>query len=129
MSSQSIQSPKQDASANAAQAARLARMARQQVYNEKAAKFYGIAMACVIVLFTISHWSRFLYGRYSAREATTSSLMKCQIRLTRYGFTSYWTTVLIFAVFLDVSWFAEYLASPHLVMEHWWHYIWVSTLH
>ena len=71
-------------STEAAAAARLARIARQQVYNEKAAKFYGIAMAAVIVLFTLFHWSRFLYSRYSTRDAKTYGVMRLQVAITRY---------------------------------------------
>jgi hypothetical protein len=73
-----------NAAAESAAAAKAARIARQQFYNEKAAKFYGVAMAGIIVLFTIFHWSRFIYSRYSSKGTRNSRTMRFQVSTTRY---------------------------------------------
>lgn len=61
----------------------MAARALQQHYNENTAKYYAAAMAGVIVLFTIFHWSRFLYCRFATRGLKDSSVMKAQVSVAR----------------------------------------------
>jgi hypothetical protein len=71
------------AAAKAAKAQMLARH-RKAVWNQKTVKYYAAAMTGVIILFTIFHWSRFLYSRYAPRGVRNSRLIKAQVSVARY---------------------------------------------
>jgi hypothetical protein len=103
-------------SAQAAAAARLARMALQLAYNIKTAKYFGIAMASLIVLFTISHWSRFLYSRYSSKDTKKSWIMRSQVSVTRYISRALFLTSLTFAELFVTCSFEECPDSHQLGM-------------
>jgi len=51
--------------------------------NEKTAKYYAAAMAGLIMVFTLFHWSRFLYSRYATKGPRKSKFMKAQVSLAR----------------------------------------------
>lgn len=41
---------------------------RRQVLNVRAAKYFAVAIAAVMGLFIVFHWTRFLYHRYGLKE-------------------------------------------------------------
>jgi len=47
-------------------------------------RFYAAAMAGLIVLFTIFHFTRFLYSRYASKSVKESAVMKIQVSIARY---------------------------------------------
>jgi hypothetical protein len=51
--------------------------------NVKVTKYYAAAMAGVIIMFTIFHWSRFLYSRYASKGLKKSKIMKAQVSVAR----------------------------------------------
>ena len=71
------------AAARAAKAEMLARH-KAAVWNQKTVRYYAAAMTGVIILFTIFHWSRFLYSRYAPRGVRNSRLMRAQVSVARY---------------------------------------------
>ncbi|TVY78529.1 Ferric/cupric reductase transmembrane component [Lachnellula suecica] len=86
--------------------------ALQQKNNENVAKYFAAAMAGVIIMFTIFHWSRFLYSRYATKGLKESKIMRAQVsaaRLTRHflnrrvpGFTSWGHAVLV-VIYLAIN--------------------------
>jgi hypothetical protein len=70
--------------AQAAQAAQMASRLRQQIGNHDSVKRFAAAMACLIILFTIFHWSRFLYSRYASRGMRKTWPLKAQVSVARY---------------------------------------------
>ena len=68
--------------AAAGKAAALKR-AHQRILSEKSAYHYAIALAAVIVMFTIFHWSRFLYSRHASKGVKKSGIMKIQVSIAR----------------------------------------------
>jgi hypothetical protein len=52
-------------------------------YNQKVPQYYAAAMIGVIILFTVFHWSRFLYSRYASTGLRASPLMKFQVAIAR----------------------------------------------
>ena len=70
--------------AQAAQAAQMAARLRQHIGNHDSVKRFAAAMAGVIILFSIFHWSRFLYGRYASRGMRNSWPLKAQVSVARY---------------------------------------------
>ncbi|KAK0111505.1 hypothetical protein ONS95_001860 [Cadophora gregata] len=91
--------------AAAARKAAALKRAHQRVISEEAVEHYAIALAGVIVLFTIFHWSRFLYSRYASKGVKRSGAMKIQVSIARMvrhilthrvpGFTSIGHAVLV----------------------------------
>lgn len=71
------------AAAAAGQAAAL-QQAHQRLQSHKAVEYYATAIAAVIALFTIFHWSRFLYGRYASKSVKELRIMKAQVSIARY---------------------------------------------
>lgn len=43
----------------------------RQLNNERVAKYFAAAMTGIIALFTIVHWSAFLWRRYGSKEKST----------------------------------------------------------
>ncbi|TVY92228.1 Ferric/cupric reductase transmembrane component, partial [Lachnellula willkommii] len=84
----------------------------QQRNNEKTAKYYAAAMAGLIIVFTLFHWSRFLYSRYATKGLRKSKFIKAQVSLARLfrhflnrglpGFTSLGHALLV-AIYLAIN--------------------------
>ncbi|KAE8443730.1 hypothetical protein EG329_001410 [Mollisiaceae sp. DMI_Dod_QoI] len=95
------------AGAAAAAAARRVKMAHQRVLSENAAKYYAAGVLGMIAIFTVFHWSRYLYSRYAPKKVKRSSAMKGQVSVVRMirhvlthrlpGFTSVGHAVLVLA--------------------------------
>ncbi|TVY39265.1 Ferric/cupric reductase transmembrane component, partial [Lachnellula subtilissima] len=111
----SVQSPpSRNSTAIAAAAAKKSSAVRavQLQNNEKTAKYYAAAMAGLIIVFTLFHWSRFLYSRYATRGLRKSKFMKAQVSLARLfrhflnrevpGFTSLGHALLV-AIYLAIN--------------------------
>lgn len=69
--------------AAAARKAAALKRAHQRVISEEALEHYAIALAGVIILFTIFHWSRFLYSRYASKDVKKSGAMRVQVSAAR----------------------------------------------
>lgn len=67
----------------AASAAAAAARAQQEANNVTALKHFAYAMAGVIILFTIFHWSRYFYSRYASKGVRESKIMKAQVSTAR----------------------------------------------
>ncbi|KAL5331823.1 hypothetical protein ACEPPN_001361 [Leptodophora sp. 'Broadleaf-Isolate-01'] len=91
--------------AAAARKAAALKRAHQRIISEEAVKHYAIAIAAVIVMFTIFHWSRFLYSRHASKGVKKSGIMKAEVSVARMvrhilthrapGFTSIGHAVLV----------------------------------
>jgi len=78
--------PKAAAAAAAAAESLKARLRRShiaQLGNEKIAWQYAVAMSSLIALFTIFHWSRYLYSRHAPKGLRKSSIMRVQVAIAR----------------------------------------------
>lgn len=73
-----------NATAIAAQKAQMASRHAAKMWNQNSVKIFAGAMAGVIILFTIFHWSRFLYSRYAPRGMRKSGLMRAQVSVARF---------------------------------------------
>ncbi|KAL2065517.1 hypothetical protein VTL71DRAFT_3187 [Oculimacula yallundae] len=81
------------------------RREHQRTLSQESAEHYAIAIAGIIAIFTLFHWSRFLYSRYSSKSVKQSGFMKAQVAVTRAvrsvlthrvpGFTSIGHSVLV----------------------------------
>lgn len=69
--------------AAAARKAAALKRAHQRILSEEALQHYTIAIAGVIVMFTIFHWSRFLYSRHASKGVKKSGLMRVQVSVAR----------------------------------------------
>jgi len=67
----------------AAKKASLLKQALIQHNNESVPWHFAIAMAGVITLFTLFHWSRYLYSRYASKELRRSVFMRSQVAIAR----------------------------------------------
>jgi len=65
-----------------ASAVNLMKLLRQQ-NNEKTAKFFAAAMAGIMVLFIIFHWTRVVFKGYERRSGGNVTFLKFPIRVTR----------------------------------------------
>jgi ribosomal protein S11 len=65
-------------------AAQIAARQKANMWNQNSVKLFAAAMAGVIILFTVFHWSRFLYGRYASRGVRKSGPMRAQVSVARY---------------------------------------------
>ncbi|TAQ86359.1 hypothetical protein B7494_g5317 [Chlorociboria aeruginascens] len=96
----------------AATALRKANQAKMQAYNQKIPYYYAVSMIAVIALFTLFHWSRFLYNRYDYRNSGKSKVMVGQVKIARivrkvlirptFGFISIGHAVLVL-VYLAIN--------------------------
>lgn len=85
MTSGTEKSSNGSASAAAAAAAktRAKSMALSTMRNEQVSWYFAVAMFGLIAVFTISHWSRYLYSRYSSKSLRRSYIMRLQVAITR----------------------------------------------
>jgi len=86
LNSSVVSPPGKNATAIAAAAAAKKAMASrvlQQKNNVNVTKYYAAAMASVIIMFTIFHWTRFLYSRYATNGLKKSKIMKAQVSVAR----------------------------------------------
>jgi hypothetical protein len=74
------------AAAAAAKKAMQIKMAIAQANDQTAAKWFAVAMAGLILLFTVFHWSRFLYSRYASKRSRESEITNAIVTLARYTF-------------------------------------------
>ena len=70
--------------AAAAAKIRAKNMALSTLRNEQVSWYFTVAMFGLVAVFTISHWSRYLYSRHSSRSLRRSSIMRLQVAITRY---------------------------------------------
>jgi hypothetical protein len=54
-----------------------------QVNDQKAAQYFAVAVAGLIALFTILHWSRLIYSRYVSKKLKDSKIIKAQSMVAR----------------------------------------------
>jgi len=76
--------PSKNATAIAAQKAQAASRQMAKMWNQNSVKLFAAATVGVIILFTIFHWSRFLYSRYASKGLRVSGPMKAQVSVARY---------------------------------------------
>jgi hypothetical protein len=70
--------------AAAAAAAKLkAKQALAQYHNERVPRYYFTAIGGLIVLFTIFHWSRYLYSQHALKGSRESTVRRCQVAVAR----------------------------------------------
>jgi hypothetical protein len=67
----------------AAKAKQYAAMAKAQKLNENTAKYFAAGVLGMVLIFTISHWSRFIYSRYASKGVRKSGLMRLQVSVAR----------------------------------------------
>ncbi|KAK6580737.1 hypothetical protein PZA11_006973 [Diplocarpon coronariae] len=94
-----------DPAAAAAMAAILKLMAKQKVKSEEAVQYFAIGISALMILFTIFHWSRFLYSQRVSKNMKKSGLLHAQVSIARMarhvlihrvpGFTSMGHAVLV----------------------------------
>jgi hypothetical protein len=71
------------AAATAAAAKLKAKQALAQYHNERVPRYYFIAIGGLIVLFTIFHWSRYLYNQHALKGSRESTVRRCQVAVAR----------------------------------------------
>lgn len=67
----------------AAKAKQYAAMAKAQSLNEDTAKYFAAGVLGMVLIFTIAHWSRFMYSRYASKGVKNSGLMRLQVSVAR----------------------------------------------
>jgi N-acetylglutamate synthase/N-acetylornithine aminotransferase len=67
----------------AARAKQMAAMAKSQALNESTAKYFATGVLGMVLIFTIAHWSRFMYSRFASKGVRNSGLMKLQVSVAR----------------------------------------------
>lgn len=72
--SRSTMSHSQYSHEDPSEAARLALFAVWQVKNQNTSWYFGVAMAGLVIIFTLSHWSQLLFNK---RISKSSSLSRC----------------------------------------------------
>ena len=71
------------AAAAAAKKAQAARMALQQLHNQRVPGYYAISMTGLILVFTLFHWSRFMYNRHASKGIKRSKFGRVQVEISR----------------------------------------------
>ncbi|TVY94022.1 Ferric/cupric reductase transmembrane component [Lachnellula willkommii] len=75
--------PKATAAAAAKAAKAKAKKLLRQRNNENSAKFFAAAMAGIMVLFILFHWTRIAYKTYERRSSGKAAFLKFPVRVTR----------------------------------------------
>lgn len=55
-----------------------------QVNDQKAAQYFAVAMAGLVVLFSTHHWSRYIYNRYASKRVGDAHMIKRPAMVARY---------------------------------------------
>jgi hypothetical protein len=54
-----------------------------QINDQKAAQYFAVAVAGLIALFTVLHWSRLIYRHYVSKKLKDSKIIKAQSMIAR----------------------------------------------
>lgn len=62
--------------------------ALQQLYNQRVPEYFAVTIVGLILIFSIFHWSRFMYNRHVSTRPNSSALEKIAAGMSRYVATS-----------------------------------------
>jgi hypothetical protein len=72
------------AAAAAAKDAQAAKMALQQLHNQRVPGYYALSIGGLILVFTIFHWSHFMYNGHTSNKPKSSTAVNAQVGIARY---------------------------------------------